>query len=249
MKHFPLLRTKRLCVQLRELSIAQSIALAAMSPDQDEAARSAFFRFAVENAQGLDNPDDWTVQERTMVVAHYLASINDNNPDFSLGEGKFSDYLDASCDFPADKIELGEYGGDVWQMQQLTGRLAQAIERIHGEVSDAQGNPLKDRLFWILACMAAQLCRKEDVFPDDGELDAFLCERMRIFNHFAESDFAALLAMFLDGRERLHHLFKLDFAENGGLLVLAKGGAVLPPARFPVDACISEMARRLVGKS
>jgi len=61
-----------------------------------------------------------------------------------------------------------------------------------------------------------------------------------------------MVAMFQSARENIRHLFNLDFAENGGLIFMPKGGdevAELPPARFPAHSCISEFTCGLVGQS
>ncbi|WP_197714678.1 hypothetical protein, partial [Nitrosomonas supralitoralis] len=88
MIHFPILRTRRLTVQLKELSIGESIAIAAMPSHLEEAVTTAFLLKAVATAKGIENPADWTVQERMMVVCHYLASVSDDGPDFAVGDGR-----------------------------------------------------------------------------------------------------------------------------------------------------------------
>ena len=95
MIHFPILRTRRLTVQLRELPIAESIAVASMPPHLYEASCTAFLRGAIETVDGISDPAQWTVQERTLAVCHYLACTLEDGPDFAVGNGRFSDYLDA----------------------------------------------------------------------------------------------------------------------------------------------------------
>lgn len=246
MIHFPILRTRRLTVQLKELSIGESIAIAAMPSHLEEAVTTAFLVKAVESAKGIENPADWTVQERMMVVCHYLASVSEDGPDFAVGDGRYSDYLDGSIDKVLDQaIELGEIEGDDWLLQDLTGVMAESIERIHGEIESVSG-----RLHWLLGCMSAQLIRKgeETPAPSDGEgnYDEFLINRMRTVSSFPESSFAALMNSYLNGRESLHHLFKIELSSDG-LVALPKGGAAsnLPPARFPVRSCVSRLAKDL----
>jgi len=48
MYHFPILRTKRLTVQLKEISIGESISLASMPAHLNEATCGAFLRYAVQ---------------------------------------------------------------------------------------------------------------------------------------------------------------------------------------------------------
>lgn len=255
MIHFPLLRTRRLTVQLRELSISESVAVAGMPAHFSEAECTAFLRAAVQTAQGIDDPAGWTVQERMLAVAHYLAATAEDGPDFALGEGHYSDYLDGANDIQTQthQVEVGEVGGDAWSIRHLTGAMAESIERMAGEVLDASGNPLSGRLHWILGAMAAQMVRSGESVPGadlaEGAFDEFLVARMKIMSAFPESDFSALMALYFAGREKLHHLFKIEFSKDG-IVAMPKGGAAvnLPPARFPVRSCLSRVALELVGK-
>jgi hypothetical protein len=246
MKHFPILRTQRLTVQLRELSIGQSVNLAGIPDHTFETACTAFLRAAVESVQGVEDPLHWTVQERCFGVAHYLACVTDDDPDFSLGAGKFTDYLEAETDHYVDQVEIGEIAGDHWQIRQLTGAMAESIERLVGEL-DAPG-----RLHWLLGAMAAQLVRKNEDMPElesESAYDQWLLNRMRVFGAFPDSDFELLMGAYLAGLDSLHHLFAIHF-DDRGIVVLPRKGAdgSLPPARFPVLSCLSKTARALAGK-
>ena len=254
MIHFPILRTRRLTAQLRELSIGESIAIAAMPPHLQEAECTAFLRAAVKSAQGVEDPAQWTVQERILGVCHYLAATAEDGPDFAVGSGRYSDYLDggADVDTKVQQIEVGEVGGDAWLMRHLTGAMAESIERMAGEVLDAGGAPIPARLHWILGAMAAQLVRAGESVPDSdagGAFDEFLAERMRVMIAFPESDFAALMGLYFDGRDRMHHLFRIEFSDEG-IIAIPKGGAAenLLPARFPVHSCLSRIALDMGGK-
>lgn len=250
MINFPTLRTRRLTVQLRELSIGESIAIASMPTHLEEASCTAFLRRAVATAKGIEDPAHWTIQERMLAVCHYLASVSEDGPDFALGEGRYSDYLDGSADISTAviSVDVGEVGDDAWKVRHLTGSMAESIERMAGEVEGVSG-----RLHWLLGGMAAQMVRAGESVPDatdgEGAFDEFLIGRMRVMAGFPESDFAELMSRYMDGREKLHHLFKIEFAQDG-LVAMPKGGAAsdLPPARFPVRTCLSGVARELVGK-
>lgn len=256
MINFPIVRLKRMSIQLRELTIGQSVALAAIPVASEQAETSAFLRYAVASCQGaVTNPADWTVQERTLAVCQYLAATSEDGPDFSLGTGHYSDYLDGARDFDATKsrVDVGTVGDDPWQIVHLTGRKAEAIERLQGEVADAAGKPIAGRLHWLLGAMAAQLLRKGETEPQEeteGELEARILERMKVFAAFPESDFLALLFHFRQGCRQIAHLFTLDFDDNG-IIVLPKEGATanLPPARFSARACLSEGTLGLVQES
>lgn len=251
MKHFPVLRTRRLTVQLKELSIGDAIALANMPEHLGEAECTAFLKFAVASvATGSPNPAEWTVQERALAVAHYLASVMEDGPDFSLGAGKYSDYMDGAADISLamKQVPLGEIGGDNWEIRHLTGGMAESIERLLGEAGD-----MPPRLHWIMGGMAAQLVRVGEQMPElasDSLYDEWLLSRIKVFTAFPESDFGQLMAAYNAGRGKLHHLFAFNFYDNGIVILPKAGGAEgLSPARFPVRTCLSRLALDLAGKS
>lgn len=251
MIHFPVLRMRRLTVQLRELTIGESIKIAAMPVHLEEASVTALLRFAVESVKGKDiieDPAHWTVQERIMTVCHYLASTSDGEPDFSIGKGRYTDYLDGGNDsgLIETSINIGGVGGDIWHIRHLTGAMAESIERVSGELGGISG-----KLHWLLGGMASQLTieGENSLSPTDGEgkFDQFLVNRMKVMAGYPESDFNALLGLYFSGREKLHHLFHIEFS-NSGIVSLPKGGAAsdLPPARFPVSTCLSSIVLNLV---
>jgi hypothetical protein len=205
MIYFPPLRTRRLTLQLRELSIGDSLALAAMPGHMEEASTTAFLRAAVDTSKsaGSDDPANWTVQERILAVCHYLSATTEDGPNFSLGEGRYSDYLQGEADIQtlAQAVEVGEVGGDTWAVRHLTGAMAESIERMAGEVEGLSG-----RLHWLFGAMAAQLVRVGEDVPDstaEGIFEEHLLSRMRVLKGYPESDFARLMALYLDGRRGL----------------------------------------------
>lgn len=252
MIHFPPLRTQRLTIQLKELSIGAACQIAAMPIHAEQAACTAFLRRVVDAVtSGPSDPAQWTVQERTMVVCHYMASTLEDGPNFSVGTGNYSDYLDGANNEGAalDFVEAGELGGDLWHVRHLTGAMAESIERMEGEVGGMSGY-----LHWVLATMALQMVRdSEETPPEEGTaLDNYLAEKMQVLAAYPESDFIALRAMYEAGRDKLHHLFRVVFSRDNsstGIIVLPQGGVALPPARFPAYSCVSGMAREMVGSA
>lgn len=244
--YFPALHTKRLTLQLQEISIGQSINLAAMPDHLHESTCTGFLRSAIKSVKGIEDPAKWTVQERNMAVAHYLASVSEDGPDFSLGRGKYSDYLDASADNFIDEFEVGSFAGDEWVVRHLTGAMAESIERLSGEFE------LTGRLHWLLGGMAAQLVRKgEEIpeFPSDALYDEWLLNRMRIFSNFPESEFELLMGAYFVGLDALHHLFAINFNDRGIVVMPRRGtDGGLPPATFPASAYLSRAALDLAGK-
>lgn len=247
---FPVLRSRRLTVQLHEIPIGDALDLAAMPGHLDEACCTAFLRAAVASAKGIEDPSEWTVQERMLAVCHYLAATTDDGPDFSVGKGKYSDYLEGAKDVQslANALRLGEVAKDYWGIRHLTGGMAESIERLVGEIPKVAG-----RLHWLIGAMAAQLVRDGEAVPTpadgEGAFDEYLLQRMQILLTYPGSDFQALMLLYLEGRAKLAHLFEIDFNDEG-IVVMPKGGVAseLPPARFPIYSCLPRLALELVGK-
>ena len=247
MKHFPPLRTRRLTVQLKELTLGDCIALASMPDHLQEALYGEFLKRSIQSVSGIEDPQQWTVQERTLVIAHYMASVLEDGPDYSLGDGRYSDFLDGAIDYPDASVSLGSICDDHWSLRHLTGAMVESIERLQGELEGVIG-----LAHWILGGMAGQLVR--DGEPDSSDLtpvqfDEWMLNRMRTFQLFPVSDFEKMLASYHAGRKQLHHLFDIQFHKDG-LIVLPKSGAdaVLRPARFPVSACLPQVAFDLAGQ-
>lgn len=244
--YIPPLRLQTQTIQMQELTIGQALNIASMPVHLMEASTTAFLRYATEKAERVD-PLFWTIEERMIGVAHYLAATSDGEPDFPIGDGKFSDFL-----IPDDKPRLfmkdaGEVAGDSWHVRPLTGMLAESIERI---ASSGIGN-FTESAYWTTARMACQMFRHGESIPDantqSGELDLWLSDRLKIIGAFPESDFMHLLVAFESARPALTHLFTVT-SDDKGLVALPKGGAG-SPARFPVRSCIGNWAARHGGKS
>ena len=240
--HFPILRSKRLTVQLKELSIAQSIGLAQMPIHAEQEMITAFLTAAIESAN-FDDVTQWTVAERNMAVCHYLSSVVDDGPDFAVGEnGHYTDYLDGEHDIKDINavVEVGDLGGDTWQVRHLTGWAAETIERLEGALDNIAG-----RLHWMLGAMAAQLVRKDEDCPLLFDED-WLLHRMKTLAALSESDFITLSFLHQQGVDALYHLFSINF-DDDGLLVLPVTGSDLPPARFRVRSSLTGFAQRMGG--
>jgi len=243
MTYFPELRTSRRTIQLKELTIGGAIKLARSPANLQEKNVTEFINQVVEMTDNaIVNSEAWTVQERTLAVAHYLASVLDDAPDFELGDGHYSDFFDGSMDETKEEVELGEFSGDKWKMRHLRGYMSESIERINGEVDGVDG-----RYHWILGALATQLFKDDDMeIPDYQDKDAYdkwLIVRMTIFNSYPESDFEKIVLAFYDKKEELNHFFKIDFDETGIVnLPIKEVDSKLLPARFPVNSCLSSFA-------
>ncbi|NDI85051.1 hypothetical protein [Undibacterium crateris] len=255
MINFSPLRTKRLSIRLKELSIGDAIRLVAIPEHMNESAMTEFIAKVIDSAepQGnfhVKNPLKMTVQERSLIVAHYIAHVNEaGDPDFQLGGGRYSDFL-IGVDVPEFPIEVGEVGEDIWSISPLFGGAAEAIEQLHGEIPNMSG-----RYHWLTGCIAAQLTLKTETPPDHA--DAFsdyvqwLKNKMTVLSNYPESQFVELLGLFLAGNKKIEHLFQTE-VDDFGIVVLPKsqeaGASKLSPVRFPVCSCISDIAKRLAGK-
>lgn len=239
MIHFPPLRTGRLDVQLRELTISEAVALAATTPGRHEAGVAEMLRHVVKSAGGEHSePGRWTVQERMLVVGHYLSCVSDA-ADFELGSSRFSSYLDHQHDSAPQSVDIGELCGDRWECRQLTGDQAAAMEQV-----------CRSRFDWVRADMAARMHCAGDAAPPDasaepGRYADWLSDRVKAFGHLPESDFAELFAGYRVGLAELHHLFVLGFDDQGHVALGRDPVADTAPARFPVSSCLSRVARAL----
>ena len=258
MVNFSALRTRRLSVLLREISIADAIRLASVPASRFEAGTTDFLTRVVEKAYAqtaaqVADPRAWTVQERMFVVGHYLAHVSDDGPDFAVGGGgRYSSYLDTAKDVPPQASEAYEVGGDKWHLVPLIGAAAEAIENLQGGMGDS----ISGRFHWLVGAMGAQLRRGDEEVPDAvADPSAFadwLQQRIHVFYGYPESDFVQLLAAFKFGQRDLDHLFQIEFDDQGVIVMPVNeaeaGESALPPARFPVGSCISDFAKDLVGK-
>lgn len=246
MIHFPPLQTGRLDVRLRELTLVEAVDLAAVPPHAHEAATEALLRAVVTQANGVPDPARWTIQERMLVVAHYIAHAGSDGANFAIGAGRFLDYLVNEVDTAPDDADAGEACGDVWRMRQLTGAEALAAERL-----------CTSRVDWLLCDMAARLyvpgstdeAARPDPVDKPGPYAEWLSERLSVFRAMPESDVEALFEAYERGRAALHHLFFLSFDDTGHVTLpkptMEGGTSALAPARFPAAAGVGRLARWL----
>ena len=130
---FSKLRTKRLTVQLKEMSIGDALYLLKLPANNHEAATTEFLRRVIEPAKDVagqvNDPEYMTVHERGYLVAHYLAHTMEQ-PDFPIGKGKFSEYILDGASEPVSEFSLGEFMGDQWLFRPILGRHAESVERL-----------------------------------------------------------------------------------------------------------------------
>lgn len=235
------LRLSRGTFEFRYLSIGAAIGIASLPVQLEQAGITALLDEIVSEMPAGLTAGALTVQERTALVVHYMSSTC-GTPDFPIdgGDGnsqlKISDYLVYSQDYPCDSVSAGELGGDQWRVRQLTGDMAEAIERMDGVSRSGY-------MHWMFGCMAAQMYTESDTsIPDD--IDPWLMTRIKMLESLSEADFFRLQVMWLQGREQLMHLFRLALHCKGSLVVL--GGAGNMPARFLADSIVSSSTKKLV---
>lgn len=255
MIQFNPLRTKRLSVNLKELTIDAAEEILMMPEQLEQAATTAMLEHVVVNdgrplPGQVSDPRMWTVQERTMVMTHYMAhTTEDGNPDFAVGSNaKFSDYFLNGTDY-IEEVDLGVIDGDQLVMRPLLGFQAEAIERL------LMSRRLKpNRLSWWAAAMACQVRRATEEPMErlsDAEYAEWLLVRADAFRTLPESEFAAVLGAFLDGTDRLSHFFRIAFGDTSIVCMPnapeGKEVSELLPARFPVHAAVSEFTLQILG--
>lgn len=247
---FTPLRTRRLAVSMQELSIGDAIYLCGIPPHMHEAGTTALLHRICSPERHTDKHVTdvrlWTVQERALAVAHYLAHT-EGEPNFQVGErGHFADYLLDTQEVQAD-LHIGMVGGDEWYMRPLLGIHAEAIERLM-----TTGQIDGERAGWWMAAMSVQLRRGVETFSDtesDAELEDFITSRIAIFRGYPERDFMDLLALFLEGTARLDHHMRIQYVDDGiAFAPVSQEVPGLPPARFPFDSAIFEGTRTVFGK-
>jgi hypothetical protein len=244
-------RTKNIQLELEELSIGDSIDLCEISDDLHELGTTMALK-AICKDKELDTRM-LTVQERSFIIAQYHAQTAGDDPDFVIGEAKFSDYLVFEEYEVKDKF-LVEHAGDKWHITPLLGIHTEGIERLI-----LQERLESKRHNWWLAAMTCMLFNEDDkpavdwASLKDAEIDEYIMAGVNAFKSYSETDFIELLGYFLDGVKDLDHLFHLNFQDYGiAFAAIPKEGGEavdLPPARFHFNTAISEVSFSVFGNS
>lgn len=251
MIEFNPLHTRRLSVELQELSLEEAEALCLMPEQLEQAATTRMLGYIVKPdnrpmEHQVTDPQLWTVQERTMVMAHYMAHVNESGErNFAIGEhGRFGDYLLGGTDY-IESVPMGELDGHDAVLYPLLGYQAEAIERvIHG------GRVKKNRLSWWICAMACQIGlagepRRERM--PEAEFTEWLVAEAAKWRAIPSSEFEPALFAFLDASERMNHFFKIAYTDNEIGMQPREEGSTLPLARFPVRAAIRKSTLRILG--
>lgn len=253
MIYFSPVRTPRLQVELHELTAYDAIYLCQLPIQQHSERGAAALLKRIINPQDspikagqVIDPRLWTVQERALVIAHYLAHVIGD--DFAIGRGRYSHYLMEQIGTPPAPITLGSLDGKTWRMYPLLGFLAESIERLI-----EAGELTSNRAGWMIGAMAAQLVQGDQeplIDPEqlDSQIDQQMTERATALLQLPESEFMALTGAFFQGTEQQNHIFKLSFGHEGlAFLPVSTEVPDLPPARFPFSLALREDTTQLFG--
>jgi len=251
---FPELRSKRLSIDLKEISLLNASKILSMEPGRSEAENTLFLESIINKEKSnFTDPRAWTVQERMMAIAHYQMHTSDDK-NFLIGENaRFSDYF-MEVDYVDDNIEIGEALGSTWNIIHLNGAMAEIIEQLEGTIEGIKG-----LIHWYVGMMGCQLRNETDNAPDPvadtSKFIDWLVERMTVFINYGESDYYTMLDLLFKGQSKLTHLFDISVDDKG---IVAKpisqheeGGAEgdeLPSARFSAISCISIVTQEILGK-
>lgn len=244
------LRTKRLSVDMRELTIDAAEMLCDMPVEREQAGTTALLR-AIMVPQDrplpgqVSDPRLWSVQERMFVMSHYLAhTIEAGNPNFSVGDGNYSDYILDGTDF-IDVVHLGNVGGNEVVMRPLLGFQAEAIEDLV-----LSGVLRENRLSWWVCAMACQIHQPDEAPPmnlSDADYREYVLARALDLRQATESEFEGAIRAFLAGTKQLDHFFSLIFTNTALAAEPVAGGPDLHPARFPVRSAIRTSTLQILG--
>jgi len=107
---FPYTRTRRVAVRMAELVLGEAIAICKLPGERHELTATHLLRAIAKNAEKpiadryVTDPRLWTIEERTLLIATYLAHVTPDGPDFSIGrDAKLSDYIDFTADSTVDQ--------------------------------------------------------------------------------------------------------------------------------------------------
>jgi hypothetical protein len=243
---FPGLRTKRLAVTLREITLGEAIAVCRLPADRNEATTTEFLRRVADGAQAptkayVTDPRLWTVEERTRLVCHYLSQVSSSGADFAVGDGKLSDYLRFTADLSAAEVPLGDVAGKARVLRPLLGVHVEMLERFCTSRGD-----------WLHGMIACQIHEADQPEPDylaftDIQLIEWGRARFDSLRKLPESDFEELYAAWVEGRRAIEHFFVTAVDDEGVVFFpqdMTEAGPKTP-VRFLALPCISKGTREL----
>lgn len=254
MIHFDPVLTRRLALNLREISLEGAEDVCSTPTALEQRAITKFLSHVLTpiDPNAPFDPRTLSVNERTYIMAKYMAATLPDGPNFSLGSARLSDYLLEGTDI-VPTLALGfELGGEPLSLLPLYGYQAEIIEGL------IAGGSLPPReASWTVMGMACRLVSASTpalVFKDDRSYEAALIQRYNELIRLPERTFLDLLAAYREAdRKSAHFLYVRPVAYDNVASLVAypvaegQGGAALPVARFPALSALAEGTRALFG--
>lgn len=251
---FASLRTRRLAVQLRELAIGDTRTLLTLPEEMAEAGATEFLRIVAAGAEMLTqhhvtDPRAMTVQERFMLIGHYLAHVAEGGSDFAIGDARFSSFVMPGKDWNGKPASVGPApGGRACAVWPLFGWAAEVLERISATRGD-----------WQIGAMAAQMLFDKDPMPDGTKLSTveaieWVRSRRDKLLKVPESEFEQYLVLYDQGCAEVTHFFTIAFQDTGAVAMPTEaaqkeaGADGIAPARFLFTSAVGPTARYLFGR-
>jgi hypothetical protein len=249
---FSNIRTKRLAVKLREISLEEAVAVCRLPADRHEATATEFLRCVARDAETptpryIKDPRLMTVEERTLLVCHYLAQVSSDGADFKVGgTGKLTDYVQFADDLLSESVDMGEVAGTRRTLYPLLGIHAELLERL----CTSQGD-------WLIGMLACQVHAHGAPVPDylamtDVAMLEWCSAGMKAIRAMPESEVEELYVKFDAAKAELRHFF-ITGADDDGILFwphpAAEEAGQKNPARFRALPCISGFTRRIFGRA
>lgn len=228
--------TSRITAQMQELTLGQTMELCEIPDEMNEYGIGKMLSFVVTET---NLPvEEWTAQERLFALSHYLVALNKGDVELEDENGNIiplSEYM-IDKDYPESNYTFKQFDKEeeiTLEVVPLTGEYLEAVER----ACIANGKKMGD---WVVATMAAQIRVAGEMW--NGVADDYVQENIKRLKELPLADFDSLFFEFCKGLEQQEHLLRIGFSNDGLML---KGGAGLPPVRFPFITAISETATLL----
>lgn len=242
---FASIRTRRVCLIPQELTLGQAITVCKLPAHRHELVASELLKHISAKATSplpryITDPRLWTLEERIMVLAQYLAQVSPDGPDFAVGSHTVSEFVNFTLDADKDEVSIGSVSGKERLVRPLLGIHGEALEQV-----------CESRAEWMLGAMACQMFAADEAVPDwsQGDLDIqdWVRQKMESLRSLPESEFEELYSAWLSGRDHLRHFVDLSFDDEGAVCVAREKeeGGDFVSARFLALSAISDTAKLL----
>jgi|GEM_PF-6114840 len=187
--------------------------------------QNMFFAAVCSQTEGVSDPQDWSFEERCLVLGQYIATYNTNgNPDFAIGvEGKYrySKYLLDESPSAGVEAPVFELAGQYMRFRPLTGRMMGVLE-----------GQCRNRAEWVIGIVAAmsQFIDKDPYGESTQACEQRINKRMQWILALPASDLNHLIGHWEYARSLMRHYFDWQIQDQGAVVLPKEVG--LPPTRF-----------------